>query len=299
MADIFTKKFRKLYSLPLDDGVKKLYRFSSFNPDTISFHKALFEDGLLYHNLPSYFNDPFECQHTIQWPRNRKEEAAFLEDVMSLLILEGSDLAFANRRSQSVKITEELRNQVEKVILAELQKFRFCCFTKCKENLLFWSHYANSHTGYCVEYSTDNQILSQAYKINYSKKFPTLEFPLFGDIRKLAIFLKNLNSDLKLDVSQLELEFKLIEPVLNKSIEWKYEEEYRSVLMPGAPVQLSNNGDSLILKGNEIKNVYFGCNMPKQYMKQIIHLIEKGPFTPRLWQASMKSGQFSLVFHEI
>jgi hypothetical protein len=299
MADFISNKFRKRYCWPKDNNIRSLFRFSSFDPSTIVYHKNLFIDGLLYHSLPSSFNDPFECRPVIQWPRTDREEAALFEDVVSLLICQGLNIEAATELAVQNKLSVAVRNEIENVIFSEFQSFRICCFTKRKDNLLFWSHYANSHTGYCVEYDTENSILAQAYKVRYGKKFPTLEFPLFNDIRKLSVYLKQQSLGNNVESSQLKLEMKIVEPVLNKSQEWRYEEEYRSVFKPGAPMQLRSNNESIVLTGNEIKHVYFGCNMPEKNKQQIISLIEEGPFSPVLWQARMKVGEFALTFEKI
>jgi hypothetical protein len=297
--DILSKRFRKKYKWPKDENIKRLFRFSSFTPETINYHQALFEDALLYHNLPSYFNDPFECKPIIRWQGTEKDDAALKEDIVSLLIAQGCNIEDALQRSSKIKITNENKNQVEESILTSFQSFRICCFTKRKENLLFWSHYANSHRGYCVEYSTDNKIFSQAYKVRYGTKFPVLEFPLLKDLRKLPQLLEQAKEGNNLISSEFGLDMKLLEPVLNKSLEWKYEEEFRSILMPDAPLQLNHDNESLILKGDEIKNVYFGCNMLPEHREQIIRLIKKGPFSPGLWQANMKDQKFALNFNKI
>ncbi|HCD1304030.1 TPA: DUF2971 domain-containing protein [Vibrio parahaemolyticus] len=301
MLDVRSKVFRNKYKWPKDENIKSLYRFSSFDPDTIKYHQALFEERLLFHNLPVNFNDPFECRPVIQWPESRKEEHGLRRDLASLLIFHGHDETHAEAMARNANLDSNIKKQIEDTLNHQFQTFRICCFTKRKENLLFWSHYADSHRGYCVDYSTSSSIIGTAYKVKYGKKFPYLKFPMLDDLRALTVLAKQITEGQTIDTSKCNVSMNndLIEPVLNKSIDWKYEEEYRSILKPDAIAQLSNNGECLILEGHEIRNVYFGCNMPKDNRDLLIESIKRGPFTPDLWQAQMRRGMFSLDFKKI
>ena len=56
MIEVMSKAFLKKYKRPNDEGVRSIFRFSSFNIDTVHYHEALFLEKNLYHNQPSYFN---------------------------------------------------------------------------------------------------------------------------------------------------------------------------------------------------------------------------------------------------
>jgi hypothetical protein len=297
--EILSKSFLKKYKRPFDDGTQRLFRFSAFDPSTVNYHEALFKDKCLYHNQPSSFNDPFECRPLLKWPKTDIEIYALREDLVSLMLNQGEDMQTAVSKAKSFELTDSIATDVERTLLDEFQSFRICCFTKRKDNLLFWSHYTNSHRGYCVEYSTRDRLLGHVHKVRYTDKFPSLTFPMFGDIRKLHLRKTEMDNRKKEDKLYLDLDMKIIEPILTKSNAWKYEEEYRSVYKPGAPLQMTNNGESLVLNGDEITNVYFGCNMPLEHREQLIELIKKGPFKPNLWQAKMITDKFALAFNPI
>jgi hypothetical protein len=299
MNEVMSKLFLKKYKRPYDNGTQSLYRFSAFDPKTVHYHEALFCDKNLFHNAPSYFNDPFECRPILEWPKTDKEMNAFREDLVSLMLIEQIDMQDAVRRAYSFELNCSIISDFEQKLLEEFQSFRLCCFTKRKDNLLFWSHYGDSHKGYCVEYSTKGQLLSQVYKVRYTDKFPSLTFPMFGDIRKLYLKSEEIANHNKEDKLHLDLDMKIIEPILTKSKDWKYEDEYRSIYKPGAPLQLANNDTSLVLNGDEITNVYFGCNMPQEHREQLIEMIKHGPFEPKLWQAEIMSSRFDLNFNAI
>ncbi len=299
MIEVMSKAFLKTYKRPNDEGVRSIFRFSSFNLDSVHYHEALFLEKNLYHNQPSYFNDPFECRPILKIPKSSAEMNGLREDLVSLMLNQGVDMGTAVQKANSFKLTAPVIEDIKKTLLDEFQSFRICCFTKRKENLLFWSHYADSHKGYCVEYSTSGLLLSQVYRVRYTDKFPSLAFPMFGDIRKLYYKTQEIASHKKDEKLSLDLDMKIIEPILNKSREWKYEEEYRSIYKPGAPLQLANNESSLLLAGDEITNVYFGCNMSKDNREKLISIIKEGPFNPKLWQAEISQNKFTLIFKPV
>lgn len=100
---------------------------------------------------------------------------------------------------QVLKLGEDYKKQI-----------LLCSFGATVKNNLMWSHYANSHTGFCIEYDLrkmdkESQFLHALYPIIYSKK------PLLSDIK--ACFYTDPTKDML--------------TVMNKSSDWSYEEEYR------------------------------------------------------------------------
>ena len=55
------------------------------------------------------------------------------------------------------------------------------CFSETPDNMLMWSHYANAHQGFCVEYDFNNlsaenhYILEHLEKVNYADQLPSLQ----------------------------------------------------------------------------------------------------------------------------
>ena len=41
------------------------------------------------------------------------------------------------------------------------------CFTEDCTNLLMWSHYAENHTGFCLEFDASNEFFSNVRKVDY------------------------------------------------------------------------------------------------------------------------------------
>ena len=88
-------------------------------------------------------------------------------------------------------------------------------------------------------------------------------------------------------------------PVLIKSKIWKYESEFRIVFTPEADTQPNNDGQSLLLFGDEIKNVYLGSRIEDEEKQALLDIIKRSRFTPNIWKTSTSESSFSLEFNQI
>lgn len=93
-----------------------------------------------------------------------------------------------------------------------------CLCTDCK-NRLMWSHYADSHTGFCVEYDFSGADESA---------FAMLPFPIFYSEDRPIIPWKAAIDDTTENIAEAAVE--LILGVLTKDKAWEYENEWRILL---------------------------------------------------------------------
>lgn len=125
--------------------------------------------------------------------------------------------AFSKWEAQNYykKYKQELDFQVLKLGNDYKNKMLLCSFAATVKNNLMWSHYAEAHTGFCIEYDLHeldkkSQFLHALYPIIYSKK------PILSDIK--ACFYTDAIKD--------------IVTVMNKSSDWSYEQEFRLFCPP-------------------------------------------------------------------
>ena len=84
-----------------------------------------------------------------------------------------------------------------------------CCFFKDQpKHPLMWAHYANSHTGFCVEYEIE-EISSPFYEVNYTSRLPS----------------PSINELLFCPAESF------IRILTTKALEWSYEKEIRFLLL--------------------------------------------------------------------
>lgn len=265
------KQFERKHPHPDHTGLTSLFRFSraTLPLDRL---RLLFVEGKLYHPLPNQFNDPFECKPHFRWPETAKEVQQIRKHLIKVARSEGK----SRKEAEAVvakSMTKEgfVQNTIYGAVSRTLGEVRVCSFTSSKENLLFWAHYADSHRGFCVEYDATKLPISYAFKVHYSMKYPEVKYPAPSDARGLK-------------------------PLLIKSKEWAYEEEFRTIFVPEAYRQPKNDGTSLILSGNDMKNVYFGAFMEETHKKLLLELLNQGPFNPGVWQTKLSQSAFELQF---
>jgi hypothetical protein len=257
-------KYRPLYK-----GNKRSYEF---NEHTLS----ILQKGELYFSTPKEFNDPFDCLFPIlpyeitekqvsdsinskapESREKRKQLKAFIKksydgnikkyvDYFNTLIKEDPRFLYELNRDQS-------------------DKFEICCFSKNYKNILMWSHYADSHKGICI-----------GIKTIYEDNSNLIEFQKVKDIDKIKAesVIYNLDNKKIPPVNYQNLTKELLEQsLITKSLHWKYEEEYRTIL-------LKNMVDTQILKlkKENICQIIFGFKTPFRIIRETLHQIKKSEF---------------------
>ena len=118
------------------------------------------------------------------------------------------------------------------------------CFSETNENLLMWSHYAQHHRGFVLQFdlAKDIQTLLRASKVEYLDKYPVW------------------------DVGEITHED--IRPVLlRKHPGWSYEQEWRIVVPNGARTSLKFKPDALM-------GLTFGCRADLDFKKRVRKILE-------------------------
>jgi len=148
-------------------------------------------------------------------------------------------------------------------------KYLYYCVTSDEANNLMWSHYANSHRGFCIEWDADKIAAS---KVEYRQDIADFEIIDFLETRY------------GLDPEN-EIGEKIWQSLLVKLEEWDYESEYR--------FQMSSAMESLVTKREKnyalvkyepswIKSITWGyrtLDSAKSYIKDNL------PFRPKFRQA--------------
>lgn len=147
------------------------------------------------------------------------------------------------------EVFEERSREMSKSFCDALKNgYKVACFTEDIYSTLMWTHYAENHKGFAVEY--DFSSLSEAdcrknmlYPVYYSNEFKVIE-DLFSNNEKLFLI--------------------GIEASIRKDSQWSYESEWRLInnLSAEEPPQNYNVPP--------IKNVYLGKNIDQKNKNEII-----------------------------
>lgn len=125
--------------------------------------------------------------------------------------------------------------------------------SKILSNVLLWSHYADKHTGMCIEYSFSS---SFACTTDPSRVFRFRNVIYRPDKEKVSLNIGTMNTDLSL---------------LTKHTAWRYEKEVRLITYISdqegqfIPIKLDQE--------SKIKSIYFGVRCPQQDMEMVQRIL--------------------------
>ncbi len=209
--------------------VYKYFRINQYLYDTLISNQ-------LYFSSIEQFNDPYDCHLAILDKISEEDFNVFIEKTIKDTDIKMKYLdAFRKKPDEFIKpFIEMYRNW--------LKHLGICCFTKGKENILLWSHYADSHRGVCLgfDYNLMEKIFPQFDEVNYNDE------PFYFDIKN------------PLD--------SVSRTALRKSSDWKYEDEIRFFM------ERSKNTD---FYKEALLEVNFGSRCSKRDMMNIQYLISK------------------------
>lgn len=197
-----------------------LYKYRSMN----KYHLSALNNDEIWFSLGSKFNDPFDC--TLNVPVNIMTGASMLEFIKqrtsAYKLLELGAITHENINNLALKYINDTQKLVDEdrmdehplstvfnLVLASLQRSFVCCFSKNATNPLLWSHYADSHAGFCIRFQKEKLVSSLKPRligdVVYSDS-PVDLFTAFNDSVNVA-------SDI----------------IYRKSLCWKYEDEVRLI----------------------------------------------------------------------
>lgn len=178
-------------------------------------------------------NDPFEGVHNYNISEDSKEPFMRLfyghKYVDEMIIEEKFEEYLVNIKLDTVKA----------VLNTGLS-----CFSKHKDSILMWGHYADSHKGICVEFDKDYSIFQHLMRVDY-----------FNEPYKIQVS----NPTQVNETYFTDIGMRLI---TSKYIGWAYEGEYRFI---------GNVGDSFNYEPKSIKAIYFGSKTVENTICDVYH----------------------------
>ena len=223
--------------------VTSLYKYRAFNKYSL---QSLINE-VVWFSTPASFNDPFDCGIHVDEQKMEESVRAAVEEAYS----------------KAGKSTDQIppgKLEAQEEDKQAFQKFRSSVYDlfqsagifslSCIDNdILMWSHYADSHRGFCIEYSRtpDNILGEQAEPVRYQNDLPSLSA---GDVAGSGGGIDKL--------------------WLTKSAHWSYEEEWRVI---------HTEGGKAFQFPCEIKSVIFGLKMSDQNRYTIRRILENRNIT--------------------
>lgn len=219
------------------------------------------------------FNDPFDTSAQVinegsasqkykRWMEISKKNAPELTNKQREL--EVSRLMFGNSNTAE-NISTIFRKHTEKVGLS--------CLSETPRNILMWSHYASQHKGIVLQFeiAKSPEAMLHALKIDYSNEYPILNFAQ--------------------DMTE-----QLAKIMLRKSEDWKYEKEWRLLIINAASTYLKFNPEALT-------GIIFGCRVHDEtrmrIQKYLSERLNKKLSVPSLYNAKQHQSQYKIDLERI
>lgn len=266
---------------------KSLYKYRSFSIRTLRL-LALAE---IYYSDPTDFNDPLDCNPTIEIDLERpdlvklfarmrnarlrragktsEEARATARDDYDQIFYNATEDGHPDRDSSANKyllrlIADEIRGD----LAAEMKSHGVLSLSARWNNPLLWSHYANEHRGLCIEYDTDDV------------RHPGLRAVTYGGARAIKA-----SALLQWKVTKDQAAAKAIFDTyfLTKASDWRYEKEWRDIR------------DSIGVNDTSyrVKSVTFGLRCDSAVVTAVIMLFE-GHDSVKFYRVYPRDDKFSL-----
>jgi hypothetical protein len=195
------------------------YKYLPFNENSLK----ILTEGTIKFTDPETFNDPFDC---------RPPYVANVEDIAKTKFKTIRKYSKKRGESPAQTILKKRKYAAKMKINAESGvinnnvaiNFGMVCLTSTPDNLLMWSHYADSHKGFIVGFKIPTNGAFSAVNIHNEKaivKYWTdclYPLPVAYCTERPVVFY---GSDSDLETSQKRL--------LSKSVDWEYERESRVI----------------------------------------------------------------------
>lgn len=237
-----------------------LYKYRSW---TDPYHQNALINNEIYLASPADFNDPFDCRITPNFIDRSEQE---LEDyVKRTMNNQASQLRKVQDPTQRIN---DFRNRVKKKFefQKESDELHFKKQNECYgilslsttwKSILMWSHYANSHTGFCIGYDSHKLVntskLGKGGPINYGVEFPDVN---------------STNSTYEENFEQNSFR-----ETHSKSQEWEYENEYR--LMTLKPNGFQKKDRIIRLPDDVINEVTLGIQISSKSKDEIVNICKE------------------------
>ena len=207
---------------------RHLYKYQSLS----AYSLAALTNNTVWLAKPSTFNDPFDCALTLDRARFTDSlHHAVDVAVQRGLIQDPERPGLYDEQPGDLSAFESMRAK----LLATLSNVGICCYSATSKHMLMWSHYANHHRGFCVEYSFSEgtQLRQLAEPVIYASQMPSISLA---------------------DIAPGRREHAIALLWRTKAACWRYEREWR-VLM--------SEGNMSYQAPAPVTSVIFGARMPE------------------------------------
>lgn len=239
-------------------------------------HRRLITHQELYLSSPSAFNDPFDGNAPVRYDLMTYEEcfARNLEIAKCRYIDIAEQQKYAKELTDSKEFfhPETLKSESPEQLKKWAEIIGLVSLSEVRDNILMWSHYAGSHSGFVV--GLDTESLIRDHDFDYIDRMQYLdEYPMIGGMDAVTE--------------------KFRKKFFSKSKEWSYEREWR----------ISKNhikNRTYKLRKENFREIIIGCNASGGTKHQIISAVKEAfDESVKIYSAQRNPEKYSLDLIEV
>ncbi len=226
----------------------------------------MLENNEVFLAAPASFNDPFDC--AIRPIISVDDGDELIELTAERFEYFGIDKEETRRRLSAFSGAEPEHIQTICRMFREIEMrnnlhgLGVLSLSEVNDHPLMWAHYANRHTGFCIEYKrTNTNDLADAKPVSYSSDYPAVD-----------LFRMDLHQQSELSV-------------FTKDIHWEYEKEWRRVI--AEPNALKVHHPTMM------NAIIFGARMKHNHKTWIRSKISNKPHV-KFYQATLKDNEYGM-----
>jgi len=240
-----------------------LYKYRKFDERTIS----IIVNHAIYFSHADQFNDPFDSRIRFSYEGTDEVWGKFFQrppsGLLGLTPVQIKEIIERKKRDpvRDEILLEVIEDATRKIYLSEIG---ICSLSADPAQILMWSHYADSHRGCCLEFSTKQSIFEEAVPVDYPEAYPNFNY---------------------FEKAQDAMEFAKA-TLLTKSNLWKYEQEWR---------MLEEGSQKLYpFEPRDLTGIILGHWMSSDHKELIRRLVQKFDPPVRLYQAIPRKREFKM-----
>lgn len=262
--------------------LKRVYHYQRFE---ISWLESLINERRIRFSSPMDFNDPWDCKpcynkSIIDNPIELEKHVDWFVEAHRLHRPDINEEARQKLRAMWLNdpnvVIEAIDKSARDIANEINQRYKVYCVGTKPDCQLMWAHYAASHSGICLEFSTENDVFSGAFKVEYLNEFRPHDFLAEG---KSNLF-----------------------PLITKSSAWSYEGEYRLIAQERkfalGNETLITDDNFFTIPENALTAIIVGARVAARNRSWLENFITKSGNKIALKTARAAPGKYELIISE-
>ena len=203
---------------------RNLYKYCSFGVNSL----GLLSNEEVYYANPQSFNDPLDCDPTVQLDTDRASIEKLCIQMLAAAYGKPHALkAIADHQHMSTEYgnyntdhkaeeyyVQRLGSEIKLLLDGEMAWLGVLCMAERWDSPLMWSHYADKHRGLCIEYDLTENACPQIKPVDYSSP---------RSIKVTELMQWKFHKSAEAEQSVRDTYF------FAKSSQWRYEKEWRHI----------------------------------------------------------------------